>query len=140
MSAAGPCAVRVQEAEDLLVGQAPSAEAILRHHLAARPRSTITYQRGDGTRVSGSGRELGRELSPLVRRLLPLRSMENEWGPGQVECTFGPQSALRTADDLVLFRTATRQVCRRMGCFATFMARQLSRAIARAAGTCTSLW
>ena len=54
---------------------------------------------------------------------LPLRSLENEWGPGQVECTFGAQSALRTADDLFLFRTATRQICRRMGCFATFMAR-----------------
>ena len=54
---------------------------------------------------------------------LPLRSIENEWGPGQVECTFGPQSALKAADDLVLFRTATRQVCRRMGHFATFMAR-----------------
>jgi glutamine synthetase len=54
---------------------------------------------------------------------LPVRSIENEWGPGQVECTFSAQSALRTADDLVLFRTATRQVCRRMGCFATFMAR-----------------
>ena len=54
---------------------------------------------------------------------LPLRSIENEWGPGQVECTFGAQEALRTADDLVLFRTATRQVCRRLGCFATFMAR-----------------
>lgn len=54
---------------------------------------------------------------------LPLRSIENEWGPGQVECTFSAQSALRAADDLLLFRTATRQVCRRLGCFATFMAR-----------------
>ena len=54
---------------------------------------------------------------------LPVRSIENEWGPGQVECTFGAQDALRAADDLVLFRTATRQVCRRLGCFATFMAR-----------------
>ena len=54
---------------------------------------------------------------------LPLRSIENEWGPGQVECTFSAQDALRAADDLLLFRTATRQVCRRLGCFATFMAR-----------------
>jgi glutamine synthetase len=54
---------------------------------------------------------------------LPLRSIENEWGPGQVECTFSAQDALRSADDLVLFRTATRQVCRRLGHFATFMAR-----------------
>lgn len=53
---------------------------------------------------------------------LPLRSIENEWGPGQVECTFSAQDALRAADDLLLFRTATRQVCRRMGHFATFMA------------------
>jgi glutamine synthetase len=54
---------------------------------------------------------------------LPLRSIENEWGPGQVECTFSAQDALRASDDLLLFRTATRQVCRRMGHFATFMAR-----------------
>lgn len=54
---------------------------------------------------------------------LPLRSIENEWGPGQVECTFAPRSALEAADNLVLFRSATRQICRRMGYFATFMAR-----------------
>ena len=54
---------------------------------------------------------------------LPLRSVENEWGPGQVECTFSAEGALKAADDLVLFRTATRQVCRRMGYFATFMCR-----------------
>ena len=54
---------------------------------------------------------------------LPLRSIENEWGPGQVECTFSAQDALRACDDLLLFRTATRQVCRRLGHFATFMSR-----------------
>ena len=54
---------------------------------------------------------------------LPLRSMENEWGPGQVECTFAARNALEAADNLVLFRTATRQIVRRLGCFATFMCR-----------------
>ena len=54
---------------------------------------------------------------------LPLRSIENEWGPGQVECTFAPARALEAADTMLLFRTATRQICRRMGYFATFMAR-----------------
>ena len=54
---------------------------------------------------------------------LPLRSVENEWGPGQVECTFAAGDALTTADNLVLFRTATKQVCRRMGHLATFMCR-----------------
>ena len=52
-----------------------------------------------------------------------LRSIENEWGPGQVECTFAPRAALDAADNVLLFRTATRQVCRRLGYFATFMAR-----------------
>ncbi len=54
---------------------------------------------------------------------LPLRSVENEWGPGQVECTFAPREALNAADNLLLFRAATRQICRRMGYFATFMCR-----------------
>jgi glutamine synthetase len=54
---------------------------------------------------------------------LPLRSIENEWGPGQLECTFAPRPALVAADNLVLFRSATRQVCRRLGLFATFMTR-----------------
>jgi glutamine synthetase len=54
---------------------------------------------------------------------LNLRSIENEWGPGQVECTFAPRAALQAADNALMFRTATRQVCRRHGYFATFMAR-----------------
>jgi len=54
---------------------------------------------------------------------LGLRSIENEWGPGQVECTFAPRSALEAADNALLFRTATRQICRRLGYFATFMCR-----------------
>jgi glutamine synthetase len=54
---------------------------------------------------------------------LGLRSIENEWGPGQVECTFAPCAALAAADNVFLFRTATRQICRRLGYFATFMCR-----------------
>ncbi len=54
---------------------------------------------------------------------LGLRSIENEWGPGQVECTFAPRTALEAADNVFLFRTATRQICRRLGYFATFMCR-----------------
>jgi glutamine synthetase len=65
---------------------------------------------------------------------LPLRSIENEWGPGQVECTFAPTGALEAADSVLLFRTATRQVCRRMGLFATFMARPALK------GYCASGW
>ena len=54
---------------------------------------------------------------------LPLRSIENEWGPGQLECTFAARPALEAADHALLFRTAARQICRRIGYFATFMCR-----------------
>ena len=54
---------------------------------------------------------------------LPLRSIENEWGPGRIECTFAASAALEAADQALLFRTATRQICRRMGYFAAFMCR-----------------
>ncbi len=74
-------------------------------------------------------------LADACERLgLPLRSVENEWGPGQVECTFGPADALQAADNMVLFRTATRQICRRMGYLATFMSRPMLK------GFCSSGW
>ena len=54
---------------------------------------------------------------------LPLRSMEDEWGPGQCEFTFDPRVGLEAADNMLLFRTAVKQVCRRNGFHATFMTR-----------------
>ena len=56
---------------------------------------------------------------------LPLRSIENEWGPGQLECTFAPRDALETADNVILFRSAVRQIARRLGYVATFMTRPM---------------
>lgn len=68
------------------------------------------------------------ELAATCEALgLPLRSVENEWGPGQVEFTFGHQPALAAADTMVLFRTAVRQVCRRLGYLASFMCRPALR-------------
>ena len=52
---------------------------------------------------------------------LPIRSLEDEWGPGQVEMTFDPMDGIRSADAMILFRAATKQVCRRLGFHATFM-------------------
>ena len=54
---------------------------------------------------------------------LPLRSVEVELGPSQVEFTFRPQSALDAADGMVLFRAAVKQIARRHGLFASFMCR-----------------
>jgi glutamine synthetase len=54
---------------------------------------------------------------------VPLRSIEMEFGPSQLEVTIDPQVGLRAADDMVLFRSAVKQVCRRHGFLATFMCR-----------------
>jgi glutamine synthetase len=54
--------------------------------------------------------------------LLP-RSMEDEWGPGQLEFSFSPIAGLAAADAVVLFRSAVKQICQRRGLLATFMCR-----------------
>jgi glutamine synthetase len=53
---------------------------------------------------------------------LPLRTMEHESGPGQLETTFAPMPALEAADAMLLFRTQVKQACRRRGFHAYFMA------------------
>ncbi|WP_207932963.1 glutamine synthetase family protein [Actinomadura sp. GC306] len=57
----------------------------------------------------------------LVALGLPLRSMEHESGPGQLETTFGPMLALDAADAMLLFRTQVKRFCRRRGTHASFM-------------------
>lgn len=54
---------------------------------------------------------------------LPLRSIELEFGPNQLEVTLAPRSGLAAADAVVLCRSAIRQLCRRAGYHATFMSR-----------------
>jgi glutamine synthetase len=62
-------------------------------------------------------------LSALLTALgLPLRSMEHESGPGQIETTFSPMLALDAADAMLLFRTLVKQTCARRGFHASFMA------------------
>jgi glutamine synthetase len=73
----------------------------------------------------------GDDIADLMRTLrdhllaldLPLLTLEDEWGPGQVEFTFAPQDALTAADNALLFRNAVKQICRRLGYHVTFMAR-----------------
>jgi glutamine synthetase len=72
------------------------------------------------------GDQLMHVIVPLARALrsvgLPLRTIEHESGPGQLECTFNPMSALAAADAMLLFRSLTKQVCHRLGHHASFMA------------------
>jgi len=63
----------------------------------------------------------------LIRRTaeglnLPVRSFEIEMGPSQFEVTFHPMKGIAHADNMVLFRSAVKQVCRRNGYHATFRA------------------
>jgi glutamine synthetase len=59
----------------------------------------------------------------LVALGLPLRSIEVEYGPSQCEFTFRPTVGLEPADNMILLRSAVKQICRRHGYHATFMCR-----------------
>ncbi|MBB2975349.1 glutamine synthetase [Microbacterium endophyticum] len=71
------------------------------------------------------------ELQPLVDALyrgltlldLPLRSIELEFGPSQLEITMEAGDAARIADAIVLCRSAVRRICAANGYHATFMSR-----------------
>ena len=71
--------------------------------------------------------ELDPFLEPLRRDLLalglPLRTLEVEYGPSQVEITLKPSVGMATADDMVLLRSAVKQIARRHGLHASFMCR-----------------
>jgi glutamine synthetase len=54
---------------------------------------------------------------------LPLRSYEVEFGPSQFEFTLGPLPGMGSADAMILFRSAVKQIARRNGYHATFMCR-----------------
>jgi glutamine synthetase len=59
--------------------------------------------------------------SCLLELDLPLAGLDPEWGPGQCEVIFEPQSALAAADTAVLARSAIKQMASRRGSHATFM-------------------
>jgi glutamine synthetase len=71
------------------------------------------------------------EIEPVVDLIrrditamgLPLRTVEVEFGPSQVEFTFSPLPGIESADLMVLFRSAAKQICRRHGYHASFMCR-----------------
>ncbi|WP_027016984.1 glutamine synthetase family protein [Comamonas composti] len=72
--------------------------------------------------------------STLVELGLPLRSLEVEMGPSQLELTFGPTQGVMPADLMMLLRSAVKQVCARNGLHATFMCRP------RIPNVCSSGW
>lgn len=64
------------------------------------------------------------ELRRAIRNVgLPLRTLEVEWGPGQIEVTLDPMTGVAAADAATMLRTTIKQVSNRMGILASFMAR-----------------
>ena len=71
------------------------------------------------------------QIDPVVQILrtqlqqlqLPLRSYEVEFGPSQFEFTLDAMRGMASADAMLLFRSAVKQIARRNGYHATFMCR-----------------
>ncbi|HWB67841.1 MAG TPA: glutamine synthetase family protein [Mycobacteriales bacterium] len=81
------------------------------------------YQYLSEVRLAGINDVVERLRDAYLDLGLPLRSIEDEWGPGQIEITFDPMVGLEPADAMILFRTAAKQVTQQMGLLASFMAR-----------------
>jgi glutamine synthetase len=81
------------------------------------------YQFLSEVRLDSMGDALEAIRDALFGVGLPPRSIEDEWGPGQLEFSFSPIVGLAAADAAVLFRSAVKQVCQRRGLLATFMCR-----------------
>lgn len=69
--------------------------------------------------------EIDHVLNPIRKAVLqmglPLRSIDDEWAPSQVETTFDILEGLRAADAVSLFRTTVKQIAKRNGHVASFM-------------------
>lgn len=59
----------------------------------------------------------------LIGMKLPVRTLETEWGPGQLEVTLDPLTGIDAADAVIMLRTAIKQIARRLGLVASFMAK-----------------
>ena len=79
------------------------------------------YQFLSESRLDGVEETLRALRDGLTAVGVPPRSMEDEWGPGQMEFTVAPLTGLDPADAMILFRTAVKAICRRRGLLATFM-------------------
>jgi glutamine synthetase len=81
------------------------------------------YQYLSEVRLAGINDVVERFRDTYLDLGLPLRSIEDEWGPGQLEITFDPMTGMESADAMILFRSAAKQVAQLMGCHTTFMTR-----------------
>lgn len=93
-------------------GPAPTVDVISRGY------QYLTETRFD--EIEGVLDSLRAQLQALA---IPVRTLEVEFGPSQCELTFSPVAGLSAADNVMLARSAIKQICRRQGLLATFMCR-----------------
>ncbi len=102
------------------------AEGVGGFGIQGEPPVVVPVDAGYQLNLEGLTDALAPVLDPLADAVielgLPLRTIEHESGPGQLEFTFDPLEALVAADAMLLFRTVTKQVCARLGHHASFMA------------------
>ncbi|MCQ6277075.1 glutamine synthetase [Bacillus sp. V3B] len=86
-----------------------------------------TVEHGLWYQAEPHNQEIHQFLDILAENLLqmgiPLRTMENELGPGQYEFVFDPLTGMEAADAMMYFKIATKQISRKYGYMATFMCR-----------------
>ncbi|MCG2622591.1 glutamine synthetase family protein [Arthrobacter sp. I2-34] len=91
----------------------------------ADPPKVAPVARGYNYLLSDHLDEIDHMLRPIRKALvsmgLPLRSLDDEWAPSQVETTFDVLEGLAAADAAVLFRMAVKQIAKRHGHIASFM-------------------
>jgi glutamine synthetase len=115
------------EVEFYIVARSPEVLAPENAGFTPPPPPVSVFERGyqylSEVRLDGMGGTLEAVRDALEAVGLPPRSIEDEWGPGQLEFSFAPMAGLAAADAAVLFRSAVKQVCQRRGLLATFMCR-----------------
>ncbi|MBN9742558.1 glutamine synthetase [Amycolatopsis sp. A1MSW2902] len=93
--------------------------------LPGDPPKVAPVARGYNYLLDGHLDEIDDVLRPIRKAVsalgLPLRSIDDEWAPSQVETTFDVQQGMAVADSVLLFRSVVKQVARRHGHHATFM-------------------
>jgi glutamine synthetase len=90
--------------------------------------------------------EKSNELGPVLEQIgrlaeyVPVEGILTEYGPGQVEVNLAHQEALTAADDAFRLRYAVKELARRSGLLATFMAKPFSGQSGSSAHLHVSLW
>lgn len=98
------------------------------------PPTVRPVSRGYQYQLESHNDEIDEILQVLISHItnlgLPLRTIEDEFGPSQLEFTFAPMDGIQAADAMMLLRTAVKQICRRHGYIATFMCRPVFQGMA----------